>query len=154
MHGSRPLGPSRRRTAAALVVTGLVLVAVVVALVLTQSRNSAQPATGPATTCPSPATTPGFRVAEDYPGLVVWEGRTYLMTEQAGVPAQELGTVTCNLVEINDRTGAGVPTPWPNGTSSVAKAGAPIHAQQGADPGCAVTVQFEGAWRLFRAEGC
>ncbi|MGD7732510.1 hypothetical protein ACQCX5_06040 [Propionibacteriaceae bacterium G57] len=150
-----PKRGSPRRPATITAIVAVIVLAVVVTLYnLNRSTSSARPGDSSPTGCPGVSASAGTRVAEDYPGLVVWQSKTYLLSEAPAAPGEQLGSVTCNLVEINDRTGAGVPTPWPNGTSSVAKVGSPIHAQQGAAVICEVTVRIDGGWRLFRAQDC
>lgn len=108
--------------------------------------------------CPQPTRGPKDPVEmASYARLVVWGQKHYLQVDgQAplGRPGAKLGTVPCNIVEINDRAGKVWTGAWPDGSSTIAKVGTPIHAQVGSDPTCELTLRLDGAWQVFRAEGC
>lgn len=121
----------------------------------TQQAVPAVTASTPAVVCPTPSPRPGEpAVAASYPPLVVWKNKHYLYTENPGSPAQQIGRVPCNIVDIQDAAQKLWDGPWPDGSSTVAKVGTPIHAQQGGDPTCELTLLVETEWLLFRAEDC
>lgn len=84
---------------------------------------------------------------------IYWQGRKYALIDKiTAVPGQRMLTASCNLPEINDRTGAVVPTPYPDGSfAGHLRTGDPIHAVVGADPRCQLTAMVEGVWLLYRA---
>ena len=113
-------------------------------------------------TCPQPTRGPNDPYeAASYADLVVWNSKNYIKNyaevagqTPLGTPGAKLGSVPCNIVEINDRAGKVWTGSWPDGSSTAAKVGAPIHAQVGSDPSCEITVPVNDVWTVFRAEGC
>ena len=85
--------------------------------------------------------------------FISWRGRTYLPQPNAKVtPGDLVVNASCNLPEINRRTRAVVPTPYPDGSfAGHLKTGDPIHAVVGADPRCQLTAKVDGVWLLYRA---
>ena len=105
--------------------------------------------------CPDPTQAPNKAEMPGWVAMVVWDGRDYLLTEQQGTPGERLGAVTCDIVAINKRTRAVPPRPWPDGSSTAAAVGSPIHAHQGRDTACELVLDTpEWGWRVFRAADC
>ena len=158
---SEPLSEARRL---ALVAATGMLVAVIVTVValvnaVSASRPEAVPApawSGPLFPCPSARSgpLPGSIPRPDYPELIVWNWHDYRATNRQGNPNYRLGEVTCNVAAISRQAEAFIPRPWPNGSSTVANVGAPVHAQRGSDPDCEITVELPSGWFVFRSSQC
>ena len=127
-------------------------------------RSAGSPTSFPAG-CPSPKSTPGFVEIPAYTAMLYWHGKIYTQTDEPGTPGERLGTVPCNIVEIQDRARRVWDGPWPNGSSTIGKVGAPIHVQQGSDPNCEITMPAirvghrptpteADVWLVYRAKDC
>lgn len=156
-----PINEARRL--ALIIATGVMLVVIfaVVGMLnaVTAARPEAVPApqwTGPLFPCPTAKSgpLPGAFPRPVYPEMVVWNWHDYLITSRTGNPNYRLGEVTCNVAAISRDAEAFIPRPWPNGSSTVALVGAPIHAQRGSDPDCEITVELAIGWYVFRSSEC
>ena len=121
--------------------------------------SASSPTPTPQVSCPQPSRLPGEGwESASYTASVIWKGKYYVRVSgqptPTGTPGSKLGTVPCNIVEINDRAGKIWTGTWPDGSSTSARVGAPIHEQVGSDPSCELTVRVEDVWALFRAEDC
>ena len=157
-------GRARRRRRSGVV--GAVVAATVLGVAVTGSLIGSQgqrPDAVPAAStpvassviCPEPSPPPkGTWTSVSYRAVIIWGGKSFFRGPGEGKPGVQLGAVTCDIVEISDRVGAEVLPPWPDGSSTAADVGTPIHVQEGSDPTCEITMQSRGEWRIFRAEGC
>lgn len=155
-----PVEAARRWFLVALTV-GIIAASMLAALVMQQYSNRLTAVPAPAFSgalfpCPAPVDRPlpGQFSRQQYPPLVVWDGRDYAITGSEGTPAQRLGTITCNIQAISDFANAYVPRPWPDGSSTAAAEGAVVRGQQGVDTACEITVQMGSRWVLFRSRDC
>ncbi|MCT1459259.1 hypothetical protein M3G03_06855 [Aestuariimicrobium sp. p3-SID1156] len=127
----------------------------------------ATPATSPAVSgtstsgvvCPTPTPPPnGEKTLASYSGLLYWGGRTYFWEQgqEPPTPGAKLGEVTCDIVAIQDKAFAIWRGSWPDGSSTVASRGAPIHEVKGEDPRCELTVKRRGdsRWVRLRVKDC
>ncbi|MCT1459979.1 hypothetical protein M3G03_10615 [Aestuariimicrobium sp. p3-SID1156] len=110
-----------------------------------------------ATTCPTPVPRNGVFEIAGYASGIYWNGGDFYVLEPTltAEPGKRIGTVPCNIVDIQDKARAIWRGSWPDGSSTATRVGAAIAVQKGSPESCRIAVDMgKGKWGVFQSKEC
>lgn len=152
-------GRQRQRRKRLTITATALAVAVMAALAIgqlwpNQRAIPPEPAGSPSPSCPQMTPSPGYGEVPSYASGLYWNDAFYTQSDEASHRGAQIGTVPCNIIEIQSKARLIWKGRWPNGSATSAKVGTPIHRQEGAEVACKLTMPVDGAWLVFRSEKC